>query len=86
MKVTTAVAKLGEDGFTDHEAVDYLSPTGDLKAGRFYLLSKLHKKGCPGRPVISGCSTPTKRISQFVHSLVPSVKSYVKDTNDLLRN
>ena len=85
MKVSTAVAKLGEDGFTDDEPLDYLSPTGDLKAGRFYLLLKLHKKGCPGRPVISGCSTSTKRIWQFVHSLIPSVKSYVKDTNDLLR-
>ena len=66
LKVTAAVAKLGEDGFIDNDAVDYLSPTGDVKAGRFYLLPKLHKKGCPGRPVISGCGTPTERISQFV--------------------
>ena len=82
LKVTAAVAKLGED-------VDYLSPTGDVKSGRLYLLPKLHKKGFPGRPVISGCGTPTERISQFVDShlkpLGPSVKSYVKGTNDLLR-
>lgn len=89
LKVTAAVAKLGEDGFIDDHAVDYLSPAGDVKAGRFYLLPKLHKRGCPGHPVISGCGTPTERISQFVDShlkpLVPSVKSYVKDPNDLLR-
>ena len=45
------MAKLGKDDFIDDEAVDYLSPTGDVKAGRFYFLPKLHKKGCPGRHV-----------------------------------
>ena len=59
---------------------------GGARAGRFYLLPKLHKRGCPGRPVISGCNTPTEKISAFVdHHLKPlvaAVPSYVKDTND----
>lgn len=58
------------------------------KAERFYLLPKIHKKGCPGRLVISGCNTPTERISEFVdHHLKPLVSSiplFVKDTNDFL--
>jgi len=63
--------------------------SGDVRPGRFYLLPKLHKPGCPGRPVILGCSTPTERISDFVDNnlrpLVPKINSYVKDTNDFLR-
>ena len=38
----------------------------NARAGRFYLLPKIHKKNCPGRPVISGCNTPTEKISAFV--------------------
>ena len=59
------------------------------RAGRFYLLRKLHKKGCLGRPVISGCNTPTEKISAFVDRhlkpLIAVVPSYVKDTNDFLK-
>ena len=59
------------------------------RAGRFYLLPKLHKKRCLGRPVISGCNTPTEKISAFVDRqvkpLIAVVPSYVKDTNDFLK-
>jgi len=52
------------------------------------LLPKIHKKGCPGRPVISGCNTPAEKISEFVEHhlkpLVSSIPSFVKDTNDFL--
>ena len=63
--------------------------SGDERAGRFYLLPKLYKKGCPGRPVISGCNTPTEKISSFVdyhlRPIVPNINSHIKDTNDFLR-
>ena len=59
------------------------------RPGRLYLLPKLHKPGCPGRPLISGCSTPTERISELVDSnstpMVPRINSYIKDRNDFLR-
>ena len=52
------------------------------------MLPKLHKKGCPGRSVISGCGTPTEKISEFVDyhlkALVTTIPSFVKDTNDFL--
>ena len=67
---------------------NYLMVSEDVKPGRFYLLPKIHKQGCPGRPVISGCGTPTEKISLFVDQkvrpLVPEIKSYIKDTNDFL--
>ena len=60
----------------------------DVNLRRSYLLPKVHKQGCPGRPVISGCGTPTEKISAFVDQnvrpLVPEINSYIKDTNDFL--
>ena len=47
------------------------------------------KRDCPGRPLISGCNTPTAKISAFVdHHLKPlaaAAPSYVKDTNEFLK-
>ena len=67
----------------------YLTASGEERAGRFYLVPKIHKTGCPGRPVISSCNTPTEKISQFVdHHLRPlvlNIASYIKDRNDFLR-
>ena len=60
------------------------------RLGRFYLLPKIHKRlhNVPGRPVISNCSYYTENISAYVEHhlkpLSPSVKSYIKDTNDFL--
>lgn len=38
---------------------DYLMASEDARPRRFYLLPKIHKPGCPGRPVVLGSSTPT---------------------------
>ncbi|XP_059150561.1 uncharacterized protein LOC131937289 [Physella acuta] len=59
----------------------------DSKLGRpsFYLLPKIHKSGCPGRPIISACACPTETISSFLDSVfkprVEALPSYLKDTN-----
>ena len=78
-----------DKGNIDKKTRDYLMVSEDARPGRFYLLPKIHKPGCPGRPVVSGCSTTTEKISEFVDNklrpLVPEVESYVKDTNDFLR-
>ena len=59
------------------------------KAGRFYLLPKIHKRGCPDKPVISGCGTCTERISDFIDyhikPLAPRIPSYIKDTKHFLQ-
>ena len=57
---------------------------------KMYLLPKIHKRlvNVPGRPVISNCSTPTEKASEFLdHQLQPIMRSgmsYIKDTNDFL--
>ena len=80
--------KLHNDGYISQSTLQYLMVTNDATAGRSYLLPKIHKKNCPGRPVISGCNTPTEKISAFVDSqlkpLVSQIPSFVKDTNPFL--
>ena len=88
-KIKERIRESWEKGNIDDKTKDYLMVSGDVKPGRFYLLPKIHKRGCPGRPVISGCGTPTEKISAFVDQkvrpLVPEIKSYIKDTNDFLQ-
>ena len=54
----------------------------------FYTLTKIHKPIPVGRPIISGCEGPTKRISSFVDNLLQPIakakKSYLKDTTHFI--
>ena len=88
-KVNQRIIELHRKGNIDDETKKYLLASGEERAGTFYLLPKIHKEGCPGRPVILGCKTPTEKISRFVdhhlRSLVPTDNSYIKDTSDFLR-
>ena len=58
------------------------------KAGRFYILCKIHKANNPGRPIVSSNSHVTELISQFVDfhlkPLVCTLPSYIKDTTDFV--
>ena len=51
---------LEEDVITG-EIRSYTNPEGTF-AARFYVLPKVHKPGVPGRPVISGCNSPTEKL------------------------
>ena len=51
-KVNGRVEKLHIDGYISQSTLQYLMVTSEAKAGHFYLLPKVHKKNCPGRPVI----------------------------------
>ena len=59
---------------------DYLN-IKEPKAGRFYLLPKIHKKQTPGRPICSSIGHPTCNISKSVDAhikdYVPQTASYV---------
>ena len=88
-EINDRIRECYEKGHIDKGTRDYLLANEKSKPGRFYLLPKIHKPGCPGRPVVSGCNTPTERISEFVdhvlRPLIPEMGSYIKDTNDFLR-
>eukprot|EP00061_Rhincodon_typus_P002984 g18994.t1 len=54
----------------------------------FYLLPKIHKPDCPGRPIVSAWSCPTKLISTYLNSifspLVQELPTYICDTTHAL--
>ena len=80
-KVNESLNKACSDGHISDRTLKYLLVNGATRVGWFYLLPKLHKRGCPGRPVISGFNTLMEKISAFVdHHLKPliaAVLSYV---------
>ena len=73
--------------FTIFPFYKILSPSEVMRKNKERFFISKYKPG-PGRPVISGCGTPTEKISAFVDQkvllLVPEIKSYIKDTNDFL--
>ena len=54
----------------------------------FYTLFRIHKETPVGRPIVSGRSGPTERISSFVDSLLQPIitkqESFIQDTTDFL--
>ena len=87
-KVSEAVEEMFDDGYITEKNMRYLI-VDQPKAGRFYLLPKIHKAGNPGRPIVSANGHPTEKISEFVdlnlQLHVNSLSSYLKDTTDYLR-
>ena len=59
------------------------------KAGKFFLLPKIHKAGSPGRSIVSANGHHTEKILELVDlHLQPHVRnlpSYLQDTKDFLR-
>ncbi|KAL9988930.1 hypothetical protein ACROYT_G003426 [Oculina patagonica] len=49
-----------KDNIINKETHRYLTPQ-DPKAGRFYILPKIHKPGNPGRPIVSANGHPTEK-------------------------
>ena len=89
-KIIKTVLKKVRDRDISCNALDYFL-VNNPKRGRFYLLPKIHKRlqNVPGQPVISNSGYYTENISAFLEfhlkPLAQKVKSYIKDTNDFLR-
>ena len=82
-KICQTLAQMKNCKLITEKNFDYLN-IKDPKAGRFYLLPKIHQKQVTGRPICSSIGHPTCNISKFVAAhikdYVPKTKSYVKDT------
>ena len=89
IQITTYLTNLYTKGDIDDTLYNYLNPTPPLRTPIFYLLPKIHKPNIPGRPIISGCGSPTEKISKYLdHYLRPIVEksnSYIKDTTHFLQ-
>ena len=86
-EVRDVLKVLHEEDVITEEMRSYANPEGTV-AARFYILPKVHKRGVPGRPVISGCNSPTEKLSEVVDSflkpLVPTIPTHIKDTRHFL--
>ena len=86
--VNATIQKFKQEGLLSEKAAANLK-TDEPKTARFYTLPKVHKKGNPGRPIISAINTATTNIARFVdHHLQPiaeTLPSFVKDTGAFLR-
>ena len=87
-QVSDTVSEMHNQGLISEKNMAYLI-VDQPKAGRFYLLPKIHKAGNPGRPIVSANGHPTEKISEFVNlhlqSHVQTLPSYLQDTTDFLK-
>ena len=82
-KAQQLIKTLLSEGHIDKTTAKWLSLTPDPpQIPVFYTLTKIHKPTPVGRPIISGCSGPTERISAFVDHLIQPISqlqaSYLK--------
>ena len=86
--VAELVDSMKEAGYIDSYTHAYLRPGSKVRTQRMYFLKKLHKNPHGIRPIVSGCSGPTERISSFIDHiikpLVPTIPSYIKDSPHLI--
>ena len=87
-KVRKIITELYQKKHIDEMTFKWLSQTPNPpRIPVFYTLTKTHKVNLSSRPIISGCDSPTERISAFVDSLLQPImkeqQSYIKDTTSL---
>ena len=87
-QVSDTVREMHDQGHISEKNMTYLI-VDQPKAGRNYLLPKIHKAGNPGRPIVSANGHPAEKISEFVdlhlQSHVQTLPSYLQDTTDFLK-
>ena len=73
-KVKEVVNNLHRAGHVDKMTYKWLNEgQKQPRIPEFYTLTKIHKKIPVGRPIVSGSSGPTERISSFVDSLLQPI-------------
>ena len=86
-EVKDILSRLQKSGVITEDMATYAVPV-DSKPARFYILPKVHKTGCPGRPIVSAVGSPTEGLSElvdhFIQPFVPNIPSYIRDTQDFL--
>ena len=67
---------------------EFLLPPKNTRTLPFYRLPKIHKSGCPLRPIVSGCDGPTDHLStyviHFIQPLASNLSPHVKDAKHFL--
>ena len=86
-EVKDILSRLQKSGVITEDMATYAVPI-DSKPVRFYILTKVHKIGCPGRPIVSAVGSPTEGLSElvdhFIQPFVPYVPSCIRVTQDFI--
>ena len=79
---------LHSQNYIDKHTHSFLKPPGTPRTQRMYFLKKVHKNPQGIRPIVSGCSGPTEKISAFLDHylkpLVPLMPSYIRDSGHII--
>ena len=88
MEIETFLTHLETRGTIDSDCHKFLSPSSETSTPTFYMLPKIHKPNSPGQPIISGCQSPARALSQYLDfylkPIFKEIPSYMKDTNNFL--
>ncbi len=90
IQIESFICSLKKHGKLDNNTADFLHLSNNVRTPVFYLLPKIHKSEIPpGRPIVSGCNSPTEGLSQYLDfylkPIVESLPSYIKDTTHFLQ-
>ena len=72
--------KVKKPGFIDDITYRRLYPNGS-RIGILYGLPKVHKEGCPMRPICSAIGTTTYQLSKFVANIIKPASTNKFDTD-----
>ena len=88
-EINSFILQIEEKNLSTHKLAHYIRPKMPPKTPLFYFLPKIHKPNNPPRPIISGCDSPTDRISNYLTNIfqpiAASQPTYLKDTKHLLQ-
>ena len=88
-EISDFVQQLHEAGYVDRIELKFLLPMNPTRTPFMYFPYKIHKVPIAVRPVVSGINSPTHNLLKysdyFYKQLVPKVKSYVKISQQIVR-
>ena len=72
----------------DNTTLEFLKLDRDVRTQRLYFLKKIHKTPMSIRPIVSGCTGPTEKLSNLadyiLKNTLETIPSYIKDTKDFI--
>ena len=89
LEISTFITYLRGQNLIDNDTFSFLHPNTNSRTPVSYMLPKIHKQNTPGRPIISGCGSPTANLSiyldHYLKPIVQQIPSYIKNTTHFLR-